>query len=75
MHLRYLFDCEGWHIRHPPDLNELCQVDPRLAELAAQTVERYEAAVELAGVAELTDYSKYSGEFAPWEQTCMICAD
>ncbi|KAI9632776.1 uncharacterized protein MKK02DRAFT_41086 [Dioszegia hungarica] len=56
----YLFDCEGWHIRHPPDLNELCQVDPRLAELAAQTVERYEAAVELAGVAELTDYSKYS---------------
>lgn len=59
--IRYLFDADGWHIAHPPDLAKLRRIDPRLAYIA----ERSQARARLAA-AEVNDasysYSAYTGE-------------
>jgi histone-lysine N-methyltransferase SUV39H len=60
--VRYLFDLDGWQIRHPPDMDNLKEVDPRLAELAEQSVQRYEAVLKDAGEIEMDGYSAYSSK-------------
>jgi hypothetical protein len=62
MALRYLFDLDGWQIRHPPPLDKLREVDPRLADLAEQSVARYQAVLKGAGEVEIDSYSAYSGK-------------
>lgn len=61
MGFRYLFDLDGWQIRNPPDLEKLKEVDPRLADLAEQSVKRYKAVLKSAGETEMDGYSAYSG--------------
>lgn len=55
---RYLFDCDGWHIRNPPEGLE--EVDPRLAELAYATQARAKQFTEETGN---ENYNAYSGEW------------
>lgn len=60
---RYLFDCDGWQIRNPPDLDQLRLVDPHLADLAGQSVQRFKAVAAGADEAEMDYYSAYSSKF------------
>lgn len=53
----YLFDCDGWQIRHPP--KGLEELDPRLAELAYATEARAKQEIEETGNDK---YNAYCGE-------------
>lgn len=53
----YLFDCDGWQIRNPPDGLE--NVDSRLAELAYASKARAQQEFEENGI---ESYNAYSGE-------------
>jgi histone-lysine N-methyltransferase SUV39H len=54
----YLFDLDGYQISHPPPIAKLRKVDPRLAYLAEQTLEK----VQAAGIEEDEGFNTYSGE-------------
>lgn len=56
----YLFDLDGYQIRHPPPIDQLRKVDPRLADLAERTRQKV---LDM----ELTDddgFNAYCGAFS-----------
>lgn len=57
----YLFDLDGYQIHNPPRLDKLRRLDPRLAQLTEETMER----ARLSGIDDDEDecYSAYSGEW------------
>lgn len=56
-------------------MDKLREVDPRLAELAEQSVQRYEAVLKDAGETEMDGYSAYSSECLGMVDLLKIQAD